>query len=224
MPHIYYADIRVDGILWHHSLANPTKEYFINQTSPVLHNYGLTLALAGYIVDPDIGFASLFGITKYKKPIELFKKYGIYAYPPMIKQVIASEILMSAINEGLVMIKKKSRLAYPVLTKVNVMMPGTTLYTVVISKNPLPNKIVTRIGTKRNGVLRINLRPVHAKKIEEFNVLHPFNVDDTVKVTGYIRLLRHEAGDIAIYGVALDGYEIVIDKRTKITVPSLRGM
>lgn len=226
MPHYYHASIRVDGILWYHSRSQPSSQYYISQPFPVFHNYGLTLALAGYIVDPDVGYASRFGVTKYKKPVELFKRYGVYAYPAIVSKAILGEILMAGNNEGLAMIRGQSRLAYPFFTKNVALMPGSELKTMIISEEKLPPKLVVRIGAKRNGVLLVRLKPVTLRKREYARTTHPFNMADVTGVKEYTALLPHDAGDIAVFGLAKEAIEYTYVERGrkhKVVLPPIRG-
>ncbi len=227
LPHYYHASVRVDGILWYHSRSQPSTQFYISQPLPVFHNYGLTLALAGYIVDPDTGYASRFGITKYKKPIELFKRFGIYAYPAIVSKAILGEVLMAGNNEGTIMIRGQSRLAYPFFTKNVVLMPGSELETLIISENKMPSKIVVRMGAKRNGVLRIVLSPVHIRRIEYATATRPFNLKDVDRVQDYSVLLPHEAGDIAVFGTAEQALEYEYTKHGRghrVVLPIIKGV
>jgi len=225
MPYYYYAAMRVDGILWHHTRAQPSNQFYVSQPLPIFHNYGLTLALAGYIVDPDVGYASKFGATKYKKPLDLFKRFGVYSYPATVSKAILGEVLMAGNSEGTIMIRGQSRLAYPFFTKNVVLMPGSELETLIVSEKEMPRKIVVRIGAKRNGVLNMKLYPVKVKIVEYADITHPFNVKDVAEVRGYTTLLPHEAGDIAVFGTASQAMEIECvkyNKRYKMVVPHIR--
>ncbi len=227
MPHYYHAVMRVDGLLWYHTRAQPSTSFYISQPLPVFHNYGLTLALAGYIVDPDTGYVSKFGVTKYKKPLELLSRFGIYVYPAIVSKAILGEVLMAGNNEGNLMLRGQSRLAYPFFTKNAALLPGSVLETLVISEDRLPSKIVARIGAKRNGVLRITFDPVHVKRLEHVTVSHPFNVSDTVEVRGFSVLLPHEAGDIAVFGIASQALEyeyVKHGRKHRVAIPAIRGV
>lgn len=226
MPYYYHANIRVDGILWYHTRAQPSSQFYISQPLPIFHNYGLILALGGYIVDPDTGYVSRFGATRYKKPVDLFKCFGVYAYPATVSKAILGEVLMAGNNEGMVMVRGRSRLAYPFFTKNVVLMPGSELETLVISRREMPRKIVVRIGAKRNGVLRIKLNPVRIKLVDYASITHPFNVDDSVDVQDYTVLLSHEAGNIAVFGVARQAIEYEHTRhgrKHKAVVPLIKG-
>lgn len=212
-------------MLWYHSRAHPTTKYYVHNIQPVVHNYGLTLALAGYIVDPDVGYASIFNHTKYKEPIKLYQKYGVYAYPAIVAKAVLSEILMAAQNEGIVTLRGRPRLAYPFFTKNVVLMPGSILRTLVVSRRELPKRIATRIGAKRSGVLRVHLTPVRVSIEEWQRVTHPFNLKDVVRVEGYSILLDHGAGQIASFGVAERSlvYKMKRGSREQVVVlPSLK--
>lgn len=226
MPHYYHADIRVDGILWHHFKAQPSSQYYISQIPPVIHNYGLTLALAGFIVDPDIGYASKFDFKKYKKPIELYRKYGVYVYPTLVSRTVLGEVLMAGNNEGLLMIRGQSRLAYPFFTKNVVLMPGSMLRTLVISEHPLPDRIVVNIGAKRMGVLHMRLTNIKPKIVEQTQVTHPFNTGDVVNVYNYTIIIAHEAGNVGMFGIAERAleYQLRVGKRPyEVVLPLIKG-
>ena len=225
MPHYYHADIRVDGMLWHHFKAQPSSQYYISQIPPVIHNYGLTLALAGFIVDPDIGYASKFNVKKYKKPIELYRRYGVYAYPLLVSRTVLGEVLMAGNNEGLLMIRGQSRLAYPFFTKNVVLMPGSMLRTLVISEHPLPDKMVINIGAKRTGVLLVRLTSIKPQIVEQKQVTHPFNTNDVVNVYNYATVITHEAGNIGMFGIAERAlkYQVRVRKRLyEVVLPLIR--
>jgi len=226
MPYYYHAFIRVDGMLWHHSRSQPSTRFYISQPLPVFHNYGLTLALAGYIVDPDTGYVSRFGVTRYKRPVELFERFGVYAYPALVSKAILGEVLMAGNNEGTVMVRGQSRLAYPFFTKNVVLMPGSELETLIISEDKMPDRMVVRIGAKRSGVLRVTLKPVRVRRVEHAAITHPFNLGDVVNVQGYSVLLPHGAGDVAAFGTAEQALEYRYTKhgrRHRATVPVLKG-
>ncbi len=234
MPYFYHADIRVDGLLWYHTRALPSTQFYISQPYPVIHNYGLTLALAGFIVDPDMGYASLFNLTRYKRPLELYYRYGVYAYPPLVVKALLGEVLMAAMNEGIATLRGRSRLAYPLFTKNTILMPGSQLRTLIIVSEDraedvgLPRKLVVRIGAKRGGVLRLRLQRVEPEFVENAVVSHPFNLLDSVRVDEYTVILPHPAGDIGVFGRASEAleYEIRVGRtrRVKVTVPVLEGM
>jgi len=227
MPYFYHAEIRVDGILWHHTRAQPSADFYVSQPHFIFHNYGFTLALARYITDPDVGYVSLFGKTRYKKPLELLRRYGVYAYPLLVTKALLKEMLMSASNEGVIMIRGKSRLAYPLLTRNVILMPGTELRTLVVSKDKLPDQLAVEIGAKRNGVLRMKLFPVTPREEASIQVIHPFNLADTVDVVGYTVVMSHGAGDIGVFGTAAKGYVYRINVREReihLSVPALQGV
>ncbi len=226
MPHYYHARIRVDGILWYHSRAHPSSQYYISQIHPVFHNYGFTLSLAGYLVDPDVGYVSVFNHTRYKNPVELYRRYGVYSYPLLATRVLMREVTASAGNEGTVVIRGQSRLAYPFFTKNTILLPGSELRTLIVSEDKLPPRLVVRIGTKRSGVLRVGLTPVSVDFAEELDVTHPFNVADSVEVRGFTTLLSHGAGDIAVFGRAVEGYTYRVREGGRtlvVSVPVLKG-
>lgn len=227
MVFFYHATMRVDGILWFHTVArtisNP--KLYSHTIIPFIHNYGLTLALAGYIVDPDVGYVSIFDVKKYKRPIDLYKKYGVYSYPAIATKTLVKDLFMSAIGEPLIEVKKEGRMAYPVTTRNTVLMPGSTIETLVVSRNKLPHRLVLRIGAKRYGVLKTELTEVTPKIIEDATVSHPFNVNDTQRVEDYVVVLKHEAGDVAILGRAERAfqYRVRMGRRSKtVTLPCLK--
>ncbi len=227
MTYYYHATIRVDGLLWYHDSARPASQYYVHHVKPVIHNYGFTLALAGYITDPDTGYASVFGVTRYKPPIQLFKRYGVYAYPLTVTRALLGEVLVSGLNEAIVTIRGRSRLAYPTFSKNVVLMPGSTLETLVVSEDKLPANQVVRIGAKRNGVLKVSMHRVNAEYLENAQTNRPYNTADTVETSGSTVILQHPAGDIAAYGVASEAIAYKIGKQGRqktIIVPSLRGL
>jgi hypothetical protein len=219
--------MRVDGILWYHTQARPSSQFYIHLPSQVFHNYGLTVALAGYIVDPDMGYASLFGVTRYKSPLELYMRYGVYAYPAIPTRQVLGEILMAGQGEAIVNVRGRVRLAYPTFTKNIALMPGSILETLVVSREPLPRRLSIRYGAKRAGTLLIELKPVKPEIVEYHEVSHPFNVRDVEEVKGYVVLLTHGAGDVGAFGVATKAYmyETWISKRRKrkVVAPALKG-
>ena len=226
MSHYYHADMRVDGTLWFHSQAQPSTQFYISQPMPVFHNYALTLALAGYIVDPDTGYVSRFGETRYKSPIEIFKRYGVYVYPAVVTRAVLGEVLMAGGNEGNILIRARSRLAYPFFTKNVLFLPNSALETLIISEDRLPHKVVVRIGAKRNGVLRIILNPVSVRELRYVTITHPFNLSDVVKVQGYTVVLPHGAGDIALFGIAERALEYEYrryGRKQKVVLPVIKG-
>lgn len=227
MTYYYHAVMRVDGMLWYHTQARPSSQFYIHVPGMVFHNYGLTLALAGYIVDPDVGYASVFNVTRYKSPIELYKRYGVYAYPAVPIKQIVKEVLMAGQGEAIVNIRGRGRLAYPTFTKNVVLMPGSELETLVISREPLPRKrFVVRYGAKRAGTLLVDLIPVEPEMAENCEVSYPFNVSDVVDVKNYVVVLPHTAGDIGTFGVASKAYVYEVQRshgrRYKIVVPALK--
>lgn len=227
MPFFYHARLRVDGVLWYHAVARPATGVYVHGPLPVIHNYGLTLELAGYIVDPDVGYANIKDVTRYKPPVELYKKYGVYSYPAIATKPLLRELTMSAIGEALVDVKSQGRLAYPDLTRNVVLMPGSELEATVLSEEKLPQKLVLRIGAKRYGVLRATLTPIKPQLGEGALVTHPFNVADSERVDGYTVMLKHGAGDVAILGRAVKAlsYNVTVGGRVKkVVVPALKGV
>ena len=228
MPHFYHALFTVHGLLWYHSTARTitTPKSYSHSLLPVIHNYGLTLGLAGYLTDPDVGYVSVFGVTKYKPPVELYRRYGTYAYPALVTRPLLSELFMSAIGEALVDIKAMGKLAYPDTTKNAVLMPGSELETLIISEYRLPSTLVLRIGAKRYGVLRARLVEVKPKTVSVVTASHPYNVSDVGPVPGSVVLLKHPAGDIAYMGTSdCLSYTVRVRSRAKrVFVPALRGL
>ncbi len=222
----YHAVMRVDGILWYHSQARPSSQFYIHIPSMVFHNYGLTLALAGYIVDPDVGYTSVFNITKYKLPIELYRRYGVYVYPAVPITQKVKEVLMAGQGEVIVNVRGRGRLAYPTFTKNVVLMPGSELEMLVISREPLPKKFVVRYGAKRAGTLLVNLKTIEPKIVEYHEVSYPYNINDVVDVKDHVVVLPHKAGDIGALGVASKAYVYEVwrtaEKKQKIAVPALK--
>ena len=227
MTFFYHASIRVDGILWYHTSARPESMGYIHLMLPVLHNYGFILAIAGYVVDPDAGYSSISGKTMYKRPLELFHKYGLYSYPLYTVKAVQQTIFLSAKGEGFIEAKGKGRFAYPDIARNTVLLPGSILETLVISEYRLPSKLVTRIGSKRAGTLHIRLYPITPKIVENRQVTHYYNVSDVVETTGGIVIMNHPAGDIAFLGTASKAYIYTINKGTTrhrtIILPSLRS-
>ncbi len=219
--------MRVDGMLWYHSQARPSSQFYIHVPGMVFHNYGLTLALAGYIVDPDIGYTSVFNVTRYKSPIELYKKYGVYAYPAVPIKQIVKEVLMAGQGEAIVNIRGRGRLAYPTFTKNVVLMPGSELETPIISREEfLPKRFVVRYGAKRAGTLLVNLKPIEPKIVEYHEISYPYNINDVVEVRDHVIVLPHKAGDIGALGVASKAYIYEVwrtsKKKQTIVVPALK--
>ncbi len=228
MPYFYHAVFRVHGLLWYHSTARTitAPKSYSHSLLPVIHNYGLTLGLAGYLADPDVGYVSVFGVTKYKPPVELYKRYGIYAYPALVTKAILTELFMSGIGEALVDVKAVGRLAYPDTTKNVVLMPGSELETLIISEYRLPSALVLRMGAKRYGVLRARLVEVRPKTVSAVTASHPYNMSDVEPIPGSVVLLKHPAGDIAYMGIGdCLSYTVRVHGRAKrVFVPVLRGL
>ncbi|WP_460024330.1 hypothetical protein [Infirmifilum sp. SLHALR2] len=125
------------------------------------------------------------------------------------------------------MIRGQGRLAYPVYTKVTILMPGSELRTLIISEHELPEYVVVEIGTKRRGVLRVRLHRVEPREEVNVEVSHPFNVADTVEVIGSTVLLPHEAGSVAAFGRATRGYTYLVQsggRSIRVSLPALRDV
>lgn len=220
----YRAELRLKGFLWYHTLARATESFYTHSVVPVVHNYGLTLALAGYDADPAFGYVSIYGRKGYRSLLELFREHGVYAYPAIAKRAYTQEVIMSAIGESTVQAKGKGRLSYPDFTKNVVLAPGSILETLIVSEGELPSRFAVRIGAKRAGTLWVELTRVPVDIANNRKVTHPFNVNDVVRVDGYTVLLRHEAGDVGIFGVAEEAYVVPVrDSKTKeVVVPALK--
>ncbi len=231
MTYYYHSFFRVDGYLWYHSISkivpSPEKvKYFLQTPMPLIHNYGLTLELAGFLVDYDVGYVSLFGKTSYKSPIEIFKKLGIYSYPAITTKPLLREVFMSGKGESYLEVKSQGRLAYPDTAKLIMLKPGSELEALIISEEKIPRYIVLRIGAKRFGVLRAKLEDVNIDEVHDELVTHPYNIRDVVNVHNKVTVLKHNAGDIAIFGIAERAYKYKVrisSYRSKtVVVPALK--
>jgi len=219
MVFFYHASIRVDGYLWFHYRSQPSGDVYVAQPNYIFHNYGFTLAFNGFITDPDAGYASILNHTMYKKPSELFSRYGVYVYPPITTKALLREYTRAAQGEGNVSIRGRTRMAYPFFTKVVVYNPGSELEAFVISKEKLPSKFTLNVGAKRNGTLNVKLKPIlNINVVENAETNYPFNIADSVRVVNHMVVLPHAAGDIAFHGIADRAYVYTIEERGRKTI------
>lgn len=217
--------MRVDGTLWYHSFSRPGESYYSHSPYPIIHNFGITLALAGYDVDPNMGYASIFGKKSYRNPLKVFNEYGIYSYPAIATKVFLKEMVMSASGEPIVEIKSKGRLSYPDMTSNIILAPGSELETTIVSTSEMPKRMVIRIGAKRSGTITVELSNVKPEEKENEMVNMPFNLSDVDKVHEPVIVYNHEAGDIAMFGYATRAWAYTLNygRKKNVIVPSLRG-
>jgi len=227
LPYFYHATIRLDGFLWYHTTSLPTSDAYVSIPTMVFHNYGFILALAGFDVDPDVGYVSVSGVTKYKNPIELYRRYGVYAYPLLVIKALVKQEVMSSTSEGYIDVKGPRRVTYPIYTKVVKLTPGSFLTTLIISEEKLPERFTVSIGSKRHGTMLIKPVPIKVTTVSNAYVLNPFNDADVVDVSNYTVLMNHAAGNIGIYGVASKAYMYthkVLERERTFIYPALRDI
>ena len=221
------ARIEVHGYLWFHTLAQPSYGYYIHRPVHVIHDMPVTLALAGYNVDPQMGYASLRGHSRHdwwaSTGVEgILDELGVYAYPALPERVYLESIHFSAIGEGTVLLKATSRLGYPTRTRNTAYRPGTVLRTHVLVREDSGHPAVeclrgggsvslrSRLGAKRFGVIKVDFyrSPVFEAEPDAV-VSEAYNSRHFPGIQGGSMILRHPAGDTGIFGRA-DGNAVTL--------------
>lgn len=221
----YFAEFELHSVMWFSSMTHPheASRSFVQTMIPVIHNYPLVLSLRGEIVEKT--YISGYNMIKDSSPpARRFNEFEVYSYPVMIEKTFYKPLTMSMAETDFVFYKIRTRLAVPILTKYNVLAPGTTGWSIVITTvdKKLPSELYLRIGAKRFGIWKVKLREVKPipirKSIQKENgvrVTSPFNVMDT-KYTSRAPvavILKHYAGDIAISGLFDKALEFRVENR-----------
>lgn len=216
----YVVELELHSITWFSSLTQPHLEGSVQVMLPVIHNYPLTLALLGEIVEES--YLSKYNEVKdARSPAERFGETGVYAYPLLLERIYYKRVLMSMSETDYVFYKPRTRIAVPLLTSYNALAPGTIGRTVVITRgSPLPRELYLRMGAKRYGVWKLSraveARPALRQGPLELNT--PFNVRDVKSgdLVRYSIALKHYAGDVALAGTARKTLEFRVDRRVEL--------
>lgn len=206
----YVVKLVLHSVTWFSSLSQPHPGGFVQTLLRVIHNYPLTLALAGRMVEGT--YVSRYGEYKdTRSPAQRFSELKVYAYPLAIERTFYEKILMSMSETDYLFYKPETRLIVPIRAYHSALAPGTEGRTVVITTNTEDFKLPSyvRMGVKRYGIWklqeRIKVDPVDEQvKQGDIKLNTPFNVLDTRNedITEYLISLSHYAGDIASEGRA----------------------
>ncbi len=214
------------GITGFASTTASLGESFLSMPIPVIHNYPLVLALKGYIAEES--YVSAHNVRKrLQNPASLFAEYGVYAYPLSITREFLRPITLSLSESDVLLYKPQTRLAIPVLSRYQVLLPGTEGETIIISDEEQPKDVLVRLGIKRAGVWRLRLFRVSPRLVSRCHANHPFNVQDSRGLLSHIVVLHHYAGDIALEGEATECIEMLdptaSSRVIRVPVPALSG-
>lgn len=202
--HIYEARLRLHGVFWFHTYAQPREKY-THISLPIIHNYPLLLAFLGKPVDSS--YASVAGMTTFTtRPEEVWGDKGFYVYPAIAVRMMARTLTFSLGGTGYVGFKPRTRASVPDFTAHQVFLPGTEFKTYIIARDEesVPGTKIIRLGAKRYGVFRVELKRLGSVEAEDNTQLlpasHPFNTRDC-PAKNYYSILRHYAGAVALGGI-----------------------
>lgn len=199
--YLYKAELITHSIMWFNTNSYPHSKGYVQKVLPVIHNYPLTLAFLGHIVDGT--YVGAYNSPHYRDLKEIYKETGLYVYPALFERTLYMRLTMSMSESDYVLYKPRTRWAVPLITTNSVLSPGSKAVSYVISDKPLSVSYI-RVGVKR-GIMRVNLKEV--KDYKEVEKIHPnvaYNVKD-VKASNYFVLLNHKAGDVGFSGDAEKG-------------------
>lgn len=199
--YLYKAELIAHSIIWFNTNSYPHPKGYVQKVLPVIHNYPLTLAFLGHIVDGT--YVGAYNSPHYRDLKEIYKETGLYVYPALFERTLYMRLTMSMSESDYVLYKPETRWAVPLITTNSVLAPGSKAMSYVISDKPLSVSYI-RVGVKR-GIMRVNLKEV--KDYKEVKKIHPnvaYNVKD-VKASNYFVLLNHKAGDVGFGGDAERG-------------------
>lgn len=212
---IYKAELTAHSIFWFNSLTYPHSSGYVQKVMPVIHNYPLTIAFLGRLVEES--YVGPYNSPSYKGIKTLYKEGGIYVYPAVFDRTFYMRLTMSMSESDYVLYKPQTRWAVPILTTNNVISVGSKATTYVISSEPLNVKYI-RLGVKR-GIMKVYLKEV--KDYEELKTSFSPNVaynSKDVKSEGGFTLLRHKEGNVVFGGSAERGIRFK-DENEEIYLP-----
>ncbi|BDC17499.1 hypothetical protein [Acidianus sp. HS-5] len=198
---IYKAELTAHSIFWFNSLSYPHSSGYVQKVMPVIHNYPLTIAFLGRLVEES--YVGAYNLPSYKGSKKLYEEGGIYVYPAVFDRTFYMRLTMSISESDYVLYKPQTRWAVPILTTNNVISVGSKATTYVISSSPLDVRYI-RLGVKR-GTMKVFLKEM--KEYEDVNNFSP-NVaynDKDVKSQGGFTLMKHREGDVVFGGSAERG-------------------
>ena len=208
----FLVDIEVHGLLWFSTVSTPHPRGYVQKPIPVLHNYPLMLAIKGIISEGTIvdeykpNYVGGYAKPSYRDLEYFYEDFGFYVYPAVLRRAYYVRLFMSMSETDYVVYKPQTRSNVPITTIYNAIGPGSRLITFLLvdpERFKPPRFIVTRIGVKRYGVLKMRLTPLNNFYLDKVptQVNHPFNIKDVSKegLRNYFVVLKHKAGDVA-YG------------------------
>jgi hypothetical protein len=194
--YVYKAELVTHSIMWFNTSSYPHSKGYVQKILPVIHNYPLTLAFLGHIVDGS--YVGAYNAPHYRDLQEVYNETGLYVFPAVFERTFHMRLTMSMGESDYILYKPQTRWAVPLITTNNVLAPGSKAVSYVISDKPL-NVNYIRVGVKR-GIVRVSLQEV--KNYKEVKDIHPnvaYNVKD-VTASNYFVLLKHRAGDVGFSG------------------------
>ncbi|MGC8983440.1 MAG: hypothetical protein ACP5KA_06815 [Desulfurococcaceae archaeon] len=229
---ILLIEAELHSVMWFSTQTVPWVQYFVQTPVNVIHNYPLSLALEGLLVEESY-VAAYNEYKETRSPAELFAsgKRRYHPFPMLLEKVYYKKLYMSASATDYLAYKPRTRLIYPVQTAYNAYAPGTTGRFIVVrnleESPPLSEGLYFRLGAKRFGLWRV--RRIHKPaKVEPVKgpveASTAFNVSDIEPqdVLGYTAVLKHYAGDVAISGRLQKGLGLeylVGDKPLRLVIP-----
>jgi len=214
MPlNIYVADMELQGVLLFSSeqrpaLASPGGA--VITTSPFIHNYPLIYGfynkpVEAYTVIPSLHFLSYKSLKESrfvpKKLAKMPLKYmfveqkikrfleggrALYVFPAYPLKITRKKFFMAAKGYGYVEFRGRLKTVYPRLEQYVAIVPPSRFRTVVLSNFELPSTIYIRIGMKRMGLFKVQLKKANIlRRVEEYAWTSvPVNLHD-VGLFGY---------------------------------------
>lgn len=196
----YISLLELHGISLFTSQSHPYPSGFVQTQLPVIHNYPLFLAINGLMCEESY-VAGYNLLKRVENPAKRFSETKTYVYPAIIERFYYKKILMSLSETDYILYKPQTRACVPIMTHHNVLAPGSRAKTVIISVNDLPKEFYIRFGVKRFGIWKVTLKKVKAEVVNGLlDINYPFNVLDVKNVVKYVPILKHYAGDVAIFG------------------------
>lgn len=180
------AQFTLEGVLIFSTEVRPAvsqgqaKGSYINPL-PYIHNYPVMYGLMGksaeaYFVIPSLHektYAGKVGLryTSISDMISKFKRGqedSLYAFPLMPKRIKTMSFLMSSESWSYALpVRGRIKNVYPRLTSYTAFAPESVFFTylIVVGNPPLPKWI--RIGKKRWGIMRVDVKEIQDFKVEK---------------------------------------------------------
>ncbi|TRM94418.1 type I-D CRISPR-associated protein Csc1 [Sulfolobus sp. A20-N-G8] len=243
---IFEALFTLEGVLIFSTEVRPAisqgqaKGSYINPL-PYIHNYPVMYGLMGksseaYFVIPSLHEEAYTGkkglrYTSVSDMIRKFKKGqegSMYVFPLIPKRIKTMSFLMSSESWTYVLpVRGRIKNVYPRLTNYTAFAPESTFFTYVITvgETTLPRWI--RIGKKRWGIMRVDMKEIRDFKVQKVQnevTSIPINIKDAeefgYEIKSYSKLIETPNIEEGVIGWATLGQCVQIEaKGSKICLP-----